>query len=204
MTAGYVCYCGTANLHRQPCRRCKSPAPNKAHKYGARAVYACDKCGFAHPYGRPARCPSCQCEGLSRFDSIAEYRRWIDLRRMFKLGLVTELRRQVPYPIVVNGVTVGKYVADFVYTTTIRTIIEDVKGVDTPLSRFKRKCVEALYQLPINLRGNSNEKRRKRPNTAPRTAASRGKNQGRQGGTQGRGRRRPGAATAADSAARAD
>ena len=53
---------------------------------------------------------------------------------------------QSPWPLVVNGVQVGKLVLDFeVYYADGRWALHEVKGVETPLYKFKMKCFQALY-----------------------------------------------------------
>ena len=48
----------------------------------------------------------------------------------------------------------ASYIADFKYFTDIegnRMVVEDVKGMDTPVSRLKRAIVEAQYGIRILL-----------------------------------------------------
>lgn len=75
------------------------------------------------------------------FDSKKEANRYLDLRAEMMAKSITELRCQVPFPLVVNGVTVCVYVADFVYVRDGATVIEDVK------SRFTRKL--AVYRIKV-------------------------------------------------------
>lgn len=81
-----------------------------------------------------------------RFASKGEARRYSDLKLLERAGEITHLELQPVYPIVINGVRVGKYVADFRYREKDgRLTVEDFKGVRTPLYRMKRKLVEAIY-----------------------------------------------------------
>jgi hypothetical protein len=50
-----------------------------------------------------------------KFDSKKEATRYGQLRLLEKAGLIGNLRLQVQYPLIVHGVKVGSYVADFVY-----------------------------------------------------------------------------------------
>lgn len=86
-----------------------------------------------------------------RFDSKAEARRWNVLRMMERGGLISNLERQVPYPLEVLGVRLGEYRADFRYVSRGQVFCEDVKGMDTPLSRWKRKHVAAQYGIEVGL-----------------------------------------------------
>ena len=49
------------------------------------------------------------------FDSKHEAERWGELCIMQRAGLIFDLKRQVPFDLVVGGVHICKYVADFVY-----------------------------------------------------------------------------------------
>ena len=84
-----------------------------------------------------------------RFASKAEARRYCELKMLEKKGAIADLETQVPYPIHVAGIRVGKYLADFVYTERGEMKVEDVKGVRTQLYRFKKRCVEAEHKIKI-------------------------------------------------------
>ena len=49
------------------------------------------------------------------------------------------------WPLVVNGVAIGRYTADFVYFEGGRQIVEDVKGVVTPEASLRMRVFMALY-----------------------------------------------------------
>jgi len=100
-----------------------------------------------------------------RFPSKREGRRYGELKMLVQAGEITELELQPKYPLGLpdnpillksRGYPNGRqaaYFADFKYTDT-RTgseVIEDVKGMDTPLSRLKRAIVEAQYSVEIVL-----------------------------------------------------
>jgi Protein of unknown function (DUF1064) len=101
----------------------------------------------------------------TRFDSRAELRRWNYLSVLAKAGKITDLRRQVKYllfafnaeqnagvPIKGEGGGMRFYVADFVYTDEWGKLrIEDVKGMDTPLSKLKRDIVRACYGVEVEI-----------------------------------------------------
>lgn len=69
-----------------------------------------------------------------KFDSEKEARRYKDLLKLQKAGVISGLRRQVKYVLIPtqhkDGKTVREcsYYADFVYTWHGETIVEDVKG----------------------------------------------------------------------------
>lgn len=82
-----------------------------------------------------------------RFASKAEAKRYSELKLMERAGEISHLELQPVYPLIVNGVRVGKYIGDFRYrdTKSGRLVHEDRKGVRTPLYRLKKRIVEALY-----------------------------------------------------------
>lgn len=84
------------------------------------------------------------------FDSQAEAARWCTLRIMERGKLIAGLKRQVPFALDVNGVKIGTYKADFTYTDASgRHVVEDVKGVATPVYKLKKKLMAALYGVDI-------------------------------------------------------
>lgn len=90
-----------------------------------------------------------------RFASKAEAKRYQELKLSLKAKRIAHLECQPVFPLIVNGVKVGKYVADFRYVVVPwdyeepQTIIEDVKGMKTPIYRLKKKMVEAQYGIQI-------------------------------------------------------
>ena len=81
-------------------------------------------------------------DGL-RFDSRLEAHRWAMLSIMQQMGEISDLRRQVRFPLMVGPIRLGDYVADFVYSRDGAQVIEDAKGVLTPLCRWKLKHMES-------------------------------------------------------------
>src|SRR4051794_11332320 len=79
------------------------------------------------------------------FDSAREARRWSELRLLERAGLIRGLERQVSYPLVVNGVKVCEYRADFRYTEGGQVVVEDAKGYRTREFILKKKLVWVLY-----------------------------------------------------------
>ena len=81
------------------------------------------------------------------FDSVREYERHLVLLDMQAKGDIERLERQPKYPLVVNGVKVGTYIADWWYwhNRTEEGIAEDSKGFRTPEYRLKIKLARVLY-----------------------------------------------------------
>ena len=108
------------------------PAPNpKRPKYGNRKTTGVD--GVVH-------------------DSGKEHRRWQVLELRERAGEIRSLRRQVPYALVVNGVLVCQYVADFDYIEGEARIVEDCKSEPTrklAAFRIKAKLMQAIHGIQI-------------------------------------------------------
>lgn len=86
------------------------------------------------------------------FDSKAEYARWLELKILERAGKITNLKRQTEFPIVVNGVKVCAYRADFTYDDgSERGVTEDVKGIVTQVFSLKRKLMKAVYGIDVKI-----------------------------------------------------
>ncbi len=80
------------------------------------------------------------------FDSILESSRYLHLKELLEHNLISDLEIHPPYPCEVNGKKVCVYKADFRYKNKQgETVVEDTKGIETPMFRLKKKLVEALY-----------------------------------------------------------
>lgn len=85
-----------------------------------------------------------------KFDSRAEATRWDELVLLERAGVITNLRRQVRFPLHVNGELVCTYVADYVYVDeNLDTIVEDKKGHRTQVYILKRKLMKAVHGIEI-------------------------------------------------------
>lgn len=117
----------------------------RQHKYRAQAVV----------------CP----ETGDHFDSKSEYKGWCDLKRREGLGEIRDLRRQVRFPLSIDGRPVVirslrypngrqvKYVADFTYTENGETVVEDRKGFWTSDAKLKVAFFEAQYGKRVRITG---------------------------------------------------
>ena len=79
------------------------------------------------------------------FDSKREAARYMELMLMQRAGEIKRLELQPKYDCIVNGNKICTYRADFRYSTNENSIVEDVKGMKTPVYKLKKKLVEALY-----------------------------------------------------------
>ncbi len=88
------------------------------------------------------------------FSSKKELARYRQLQLLEKLGEIKNLKRQVPYKLVVNGVLISKYIPDAEYDDcfTGKHVVEDTKSVFTKNLRPYKMCkklMKALFNIDI-------------------------------------------------------
>jgi hypothetical protein len=83
------------------------------------------------------------------FDSVAEARRWTQLQLLVRGGFIHNLERQITFPLIVNGIKICTYRADFVYDEFGERKVEDVKGFLTPEYKLKKKMMAACHGIAI-------------------------------------------------------
>ena len=86
------------------------------------------------------------------FDSKAEAARWQELQMLERAGEITELERQVEYELIPKqkGERAVKYIADFRYVDHEgKTVVEDTKGVKTPVWIIKRKLMLRVHGIRV-------------------------------------------------------
>ena len=128
---------------RKPCAVPLCPALRATGKYVC-AVHAKMKATNGHKYGAVATVVD-----NIRFDSKAEAKRYFDLKLMEKAGIIRNLQRQTRWPLMVKNVVVCHYVSDFDYDAHGTPVVEDTKGMITPLYKLKAKMFEAQYGFAI-------------------------------------------------------
>ena len=85
------------------------------------------------------------------FDSIQESRRYKELKLLLRAGKIQDLELQPHFLLQEsfkkNGKTYRKieYIADFKYIENGKTIVEDVKGLQTDVFKIKHKLFEKKY-----------------------------------------------------------
>lgn len=84
-----------------------------------------------------------------KFASKLEAKRYGELLLLEKAGKILGVNCQVRFPLIVMGHLVATYVADFTYLEGNTEVVEDCKGVKTPVYKLKRKLMKALYQIDI-------------------------------------------------------
>ncbi len=86
------------------------------------------------------------------FDSKHEAKRYQELRLLEQAGEITNLRLQVPFELIPkskHGMPI-RYIADFTYNDLNgQLIVEDAKGVKTPVYRLKRRMMAERYDIKI-------------------------------------------------------
>lgn len=86
------------------------------------------------------------------FDSKREAARWQELCLLERGGEITELERQVEYELIPkqDGERAVKYIADFRYIDHDgKTVVEDAKGVKTPVYILKRKLMLYMHGIRV-------------------------------------------------------
>jgi len=94
-----------------------------------------------------------------KFDSRHEAYRYVELKYMERIGMISDLRLQVPFEIVPKQLDetgkvaerAVKYVADFVYTKDGKMIVEDAKSpaTRTDVYKLKRKLMRHVHGIII-------------------------------------------------------
>lgn len=85
------------------------------------------------------------------FDSIQESKRYKELKLLLRAGKIQDLKLQPHFLLQdsfkKNGKTYRKieYIADFKYKENGKTIVEDVKGIQTDVFKIKHKLFEKKY-----------------------------------------------------------
>ena len=85
------------------------------------------------------------------FASKKEGNRYRELLLLQRAGEISELELQPVFDLLINGIKIGKYIADFKYRegSQGKYIVEDCKGIKTPVYRLKAKMVKAIHNIDI-------------------------------------------------------
>lgn len=93
--------------------------------------------------------------GAEKYRSKREAKRHQELLLLERCGDIERLRREVPF-VLAPGVKLDgrmkpplRYVADFVYSRQGQQVVEDAKGVRTPLYRAKRHLMASILGIEI-------------------------------------------------------
>lgn len=87
------------------------------------------------------------------FDSKLEARHYGKLKLLMQAGEINRLELQPRYELIVNYINIGFYKADFRFfdKKEDRERVIDCKGIDTPVSKLKRKMVKAIYNIDVEI-----------------------------------------------------
>jgi hypothetical protein len=89
-----------------------------------------------------------------RFDSRRELKYFLDFQLRQKAGEISFLKRQPKFPLEINGVKIGTYIADFEFVDKGRRRVIDVKSPVTaklPLFKLKQKLVRAIHGIDVEV-----------------------------------------------------
>lgn len=84
------------------------------------------------------------------FASQLEADHYRELQLLQQHGAISELKRQVPFALVVNGHKITTYVADATYRDQSgNLVVVDCKGFATPEYKLKRSLMKAVHGIVI-------------------------------------------------------
>lgn len=88
-----------------------------------------------------------------RLDSKKEGKRYFDLLSLQSLGEIKNLVVHPGFHIDIKGKHICKVLLDFAYeeVKSGRTVYEDTKGLDTAISKLKRRMLEAAYNIKVSV-----------------------------------------------------
>ena len=89
------------------------------------------------------------------FASTWEHEYWGILKILVRAGKIKNLKKQIKYPLRVNGVHITDYIADFVYEDKSgKTVVVDTKSKATaklPEFQMKKKLMMALFGIDVKV-----------------------------------------------------
>ena len=83
------------------------------------------------------------------FASRREANRYAELKLLERAGEIHGLTLQPAYDLIVDGVKICRYVADFRYFENKQIVVEDAKGFKTRDYRIKKKLMKAIFGIEI-------------------------------------------------------
>lgn len=122
------------------------------HKYRAKPFWGCPEC--SNPTKKHELCRhGNHSYAAVYYHSKGEAHYWLYLKHLEKMGEITNLVREVPIHIRINGTVVGRYTCDYVFQEikTKHTRYLDFKGRDTRDSKFRRKVLKAAHDIEVEI-----------------------------------------------------
>ena len=85
------------------------------------------------------------------FDSKKESVHYAYLKSLEKRGIITDLQLQTKLDFKIDGKKIFTYKPDFEYNDEFGHHIIDVKGIQTPVFKLKKKLIEAQHKIKIEI-----------------------------------------------------
>lgn len=86
-----------------------------------------------------------------KFDSKREAYYYLYYKRLQENKIISDLKLQTPIKFDIDGKHIFTYKADFEYEDEYGHHYIDVKGVEPPVFRLKKKLIEAKYKIIIEI-----------------------------------------------------
>lgn len=83
------------------------------------------------------------------FPSIKHSHRAKKLKTLEQQGVISNLEFEKPFKLIVNDTLICRYYADFCYTYNGKDIVEDVKGMVSPVYLLKKKLMLGCLGIAI-------------------------------------------------------
>lgn len=95
--------------------------------------------------------------GAEKYRSRREARRHQALLVLQRAGKIADLQREVPFELAPKVKIDGeirarpalRYVADFVYVEAGKQVVEDAKGMQTPVYRLKKHLMRTVHGISV-------------------------------------------------------
>lgn len=95
--------------------------------------------------------------GTEKYRSKREARRHQALLLLQRAGKIADLQREVPFELAPKVKIEGeprarpalRYVADFVYFEAGQLVVEDAKGMPTPVYRLKKHLMQTVHGISV-------------------------------------------------------
>ena len=119
----------------------------------AKARHVCLSCRYWQPQIYK-ECPQCGSKDRQYFMSESEHHRGMMLMTKQDAGTISGLEFQPIFPLHVNGIKIGKYIADYCYIENGVKVVEDRKGSAKhiePLSKWKMAHFKAEYGQTVKI-----------------------------------------------------
>lgn len=133
-------------------------AKSKVNKFSNIHTWRCAGCNGLK-VDKPKKIDPCQYCGINKylyFPSKLQARHWDRLLQLQRVGIITKVEHEVRFPLDVNGIHIGDYVADLVCyekETGKRRVIDTKGGEATQTKDFKikQRLMLAVHGIEIEI-----------------------------------------------------